>query len=427
MEIKALYELFLTCTGISTDTRKIEVGVLFFALKGPNFNGNQYASLALEKGAKYCIVDEIAFKENDFCIFVNDALQTLQDLANYHRKELDIPVIGIAGSNGKTTTKELTNAVLSTKFKTFATIGNLNNHIGVPLSLLSISKSYEIAILELGANHVNELALLCKIAEPSHGLITNNGLDHLEGYGSFEGVVQGNSEIFYWLLKNNGTPFVNSNDEILMRMAARFKNPLTYGSDTDFSYAKIIENHFFIKIKTDEGEIMQTQLVGEYNVDNINTALAVGKHFGVNHAHACKAIAAYKPANNRSQLIEKGTNKIILDCYNANPSSMKLAIESFAKMNVPNKVLILGDMYELGDYSLKEHENVVEYATELGFTKIFLAGIDFANTKIDTPFIKKFKDRAGLETFFQNYHLENHAILIKGSRGMAMEKLIDFM
>lgn len=427
MEIIKLYELFLASTGISTDTRKIEAGVLFFALKGPNFNGNQYASLALEKGAKYAIIDEIAFKENEYCILVDDVLQTLQDLANFHRKQLGIPIIGIAGSNGKTTTKELTHAVLSTKFKTFATKGNLNNHIGVPLSLLSIDTSYEIAILELGANHVNELALLCKIAEPSHGLITNNGLDHLEGYGSFEGVVQGNSEIFYWLFKHQGIPFVNSHDEILMRMAGRFSNPLTYGNLTDFSFATIVDHDFFIKVLTNEGITIQTQLVGEYNLDNINTALAVGKHFGVDHKKACQAIADYKPANNRSQLIEKGSNKIILDCYNANPSSMKLSIESFSKMDIRNKVLILGDMFELGDYSATEHENMVQFAVELGFTKIFLAGEDFLKTNTEALFIKKFKDRMGLETFLANYTLQNHAILIKGSRGMAMEKLVDYL
>jgi len=427
MKTPELYNIFRATNGIATDTRKIDADTLFFALKGPNFNGNAYASQALEKGAAFAVIDDAKFKTSEKYILVDDVLQSLQNLANYHRKHLAIPVLGIAGSNGKTTTKELINAVLRTKFKTFATKGNLNNHIGVPLSLLAIDPSFEMAVLELGANHVGELATLCQIAEPSHGLITNNGLDHLEGYGSFEGVVQGNSEIFDWLLKNAGTPFVNSHDEILLRMATRFHQPYTYGGESDTSWATILENNFFIKVLTNKGVQIQTQLVGEYNLDNINTALAVAQHFGVDHEAACRAVVDYKPANNRSQLIEKGSNKIILDCYNANPSSMRLSIESFAKMNLSNKALLLGDMYELGEFSQTEHQNVVDLIAKHDFKAVLLSGTAFSQTQTSASIFYKFESRQEMETYLKHNPLKNFALLIKGSRGMALEKLVEVL
>ena len=425
--MQTLYSHFLTSTGICTDTRKIEKGNLFFALKGPNFNGNQYAEMALKKGAAFAIVDEQIYAKDERYILVEDALTTLQKLANYHRKQLNIPVIGIAGSNGKTTTKELMYAVLSQKYKTFATKGNLNNHIGVPLTLLSIDKTIEMAILELGANHVGELELLCQIAEPNYGIITNNGLDHLEGYGSFEGVVQGNSELYYWLLKNNGTPFVNSTDEVLVRMASRFKSTITYGNENDFFNAKIFTNEFFIQLKTDEDIAIQTQLIGEYNLDNINAALCIGKFFEVDSKDAAKAIEEYLPANNRSQLLQKGTNSIVLDCYNANPSSMQKSVESFSKLKASNKILMLGDMFELGDYSASEHQKMVEFCENLGFETVYFCGEAFSNCKLKITTYQLFPNRTELETHLSIHKPENTSILIKGSRGMTMEKLVDYL
>jgi UDP-N-acetylmuramoyl-tripeptide--D-alanyl-D-alanine ligase len=426
--INNLYQNYLNSTGVSTDTRKVEEGNIFFALKGPNFNGNQYAIAALEKGAKYAVIDERAYHTQPNMILVDDVLSSLQQLATFHRKELGIPVIGIGGSNGKTTSKELIHSVLAQKFKVFATKGNLNNHIGVPLSILSIDKSYEIAVLELGANHVEELAFLCTIAQPDFGLITNNGLDHLEGYGSFEGVVQGNSELYYWLLKNNGIPFVNSKDEILMRMAARFNKTIKYGNHGDYFNAEIIGNEFFISCKTHQGITINTQLIGEYNIDNINAALCVGQYFGVDANKAANAIRDYVPSNNRSQLVKKNSNTIVLDCYNANPSSMKSSIESFSKLKTQQKILMLGDMFELGEHSIKEHKNLCEWLQTLDFNKIFYCGAEFENVKIGTyRNAQFFSNRMGLELYLKENPIKNSSILIKGSRGMAMEKLIEFI
>lgn len=424
MEISVLYTHFLESTGICTDTRKINKGNLFFALKGPNFNGNQYAVAANLSGAMYAVIDEDIHNQDAQCILVDDALKTLQDLANYHLKQLRIPLIGIAGSNGKTTTKELLHAVLSKKYKTFATQGNLNNHIGVPLSILSMEKTIEIAILELGANHVGELELLCHIAEPSYGLITNNGMDHLEGYGSFEGVVAGNSELYYWLFKNNGIPFVNSKDGILTHMASRFKKLITYGSENDFFNSDLTNSSPFVKLITDQGLTVQTQLIGDYNLDNINAALCIGRYFDVTATDCADAIEAYIPANNRSQLVSKGTNTIILDCYNANPSSMQKSIESFSNLEATKKILMLGDMFELGTYSKTEHQNIINLTQNLKFDALFFCGNDFFENQIDFPNARFFQTRGGLEQHLVNYSIQNSTILLKGSRGMQMEKLV---
>lgn len=420
MSIEKLYQIFLKSTGISTDTRTVKAGNLFFALKGPNFNGNLYAEKALESGASYVVIDEEKYNISDKYILVNNGLETLQLLANYHRKQLKIPFFAITGSNGKTTTKELLFSVLSKKYKTFATKGNLNNHIGVPLSILSISNIIEIAIIEMGANHVGELADLCRICEPTHGMITNIGLDHLEGYGSIEGVAQGNSELYYWLLKNNGIVFVNAKDEWLMRMANRFDKPILYNS----IYNKITSikntNGLFLEIKTND-IITKTNLTGDYNLDNINVATSVGFYFGVSLTESLEAISCYQPSNNRSQVIKKGSNEIILDCYNANPSSMMVSLESFSKIYTKNKIVFLGDMYELGEYAEKEHLSLIQFLEILRIEKAYFFGSEFYKHKLRFPAYHFFENR----TEISSLKLENHTILIKGSRGMTMEKLVE--
>lgn len=420
MSIEKLYQIFLKSTGISTDTRTVKAGNLFFALKGPNYNGNLFAEIALESGASYVVIDEEKYNISDKYILVNNGLETLQLLANYHRKQLKIPFFAITGSNGKTTTKELLFSVLSKKYKTFATKGNLNNHIGVPLSILSISNIIEIAIIEMGANHVGELADLCRICEPTHGMITNIGLDHLEGYGSIEGVAQGNSELYYWLLKNNGIVFVNAKDEWLMRMSNRFDKPILYNS----IYNKITSikntNGLFLEIKTND-IITKTNLTGDYNLDNINVATAVGFYFGVSLTESLEAISGYQPSNNRSQVIKKGSNEIILDCYNANPSSMMVSLESFSKINTKNKIVFLGDMYELGEYAEKEHLSLIQFLEILRIEKAYFFGAEFYKHKLRFPAYQFFENRTDISSL----KLENHTILIKGSRGMTMEKLVE--
>nr|HPH46574.1 UDP-N-acetylmuramoyl-tripeptide--D-alanyl-D-alanine ligase [Chryseolinea sp.] len=322
MEIEKLYQHYLSSGKISTDTRKIEPGSLFFALKGDNFNANEFAEEALNKGAMFSIVDEKRFAVNDKCILVDDVLTTLQKLARHHRDQFTIPFIGLTGSNGKTTSKELLHAVLSKKFKTLATKGNLNNHIGVPLTILSIDKTIEVAVIEMGANHLGEIALLCSIANPTHGFITNIGKAHIGTFGGFENIVRGKSELYQHLLTNNGVVFINSLNEILANMAKRFKNPIYYPAAGNYYHCEIISADPFVKIKTENGATIETQIIGGYNFENMATALCIGKYFGVDADEANRAIAEYSPGNMRSQVMQKGSNTIILDAYNANPSSM---------------------------------------------------------------------------------------------------------
>jgi UDP-N-acetylmuramoyl-tripeptide--D-alanyl-D-alanine ligase len=429
LNTEILYTYFQNSTGICTDTRKIFSGCLFFALKGPNFNGNSYALQALEQGALFAIIDEEISPNHPQLLKVDDVLGSLQDLANLHRKKLTIPVIGIAGSNGKTTTKELTYAVLSQKFKTFATVGNLNNHIGVPLSILAIKKGIEIVILELGANHEKELAFLCKIAEPSFGIITNNGLDHLEGYGGIEGVIRGNSEIFSHLKNHKGTIFVNSKDEVLRNLTKDYGKTVFFGNTNDYFTSEIKNDTFFLEIETYNKIDFQTQLIGAYNLDNINAALCMGKYFGVDDQDAANAIAQYIPANNRSQLVKTDKNQVILDCYNANPSSMQKSIESFSKIKSENKVLMLGDMFELGEHSEKEHLALIYLVESLGFTNVFFCGTAFLKVfsiTNNSQFLF-FETRLELENYLSENKIADTSILIKGSRGMTMEELVKFL
>ena len=395
---------------------------MFFALKGENFNGNIYAEKALEAGAKYSIIDEVDYQTSDKTILVDNVLETLQALATFHRSYLKIPIVALTGSNGKTTTKELINSVLSQNFKTTATIGNLNNHIGVPLTLLSMNQTTEIGIVEMGANHQKEIEFLCNIAKPDFGYITNFGKAHLEGFGSVEGVIKGKSEMYDFLIANNKMIFVNFNDSIQVEKTASAKR-FTFGnnnSDVNISYKTAQP---FV-ISEFEKEQIKSQLIGDYNFNNIAAAIAIGRYFKVNISNIKKAIESYTPTNNRSQIIEKGSNKIILDAYNANPTSMYAALLNFEKQG-GIKTALLGDMFELGTEAIIEHKNIADLALSLNIEHIILVGENFYNVDIKSDRLKKYKSFADLEAAFHISKLENSIILIKGSRGMALERLLN--
>lgn len=430
MNIIELYAIFKEHPSVSTDTRKIAEGSIFFALKGPNFNANTFAEEALKKGAAYCVVDEKEFATNSKCILVDDVLKCLQNLANHHRKQLNIPVIAIVGSNGKTTTKELVTAVLSTTFNVWATPGNFNNHIGLPLTLLQLNSNHQVAVIEMGANHVGENAELCDIAEPTLGIVTNNGMDHLEGFGDIEGVAKSNSELYYYLLKNDGTAFVNAHDEWLMRMSNRLNHKKTYAGNTilrnitaDYM-AEAQQLQPSIKFMFD-GINGQSVLSGDYNFDNIMAAAAIGKFLGVSSANVVKGITSYEPKNNRSQWIQKNSNLIFLDAYNANPSSMEAALRNFAAMEHPKKVVIMGDMFEMGDYAKAEHQRMVSLCDTLDLNNLILVGEEFYQTNSEQ--FNKFKTTNETAEFLKQKDYKNHAFFIKGSRGMKLETLVDFI
>jgi len=424
-----LYTLFLQNPLISTDTRKIQPQSIFFALKGANFNGNQFAKEALGKGALYAVIDEKDYQLDERYILVEDVLAALQALARKYRDSFKIPFIAVGGSNGKTTTKELIYKVLSKKYKTFATQGNLNNHIGVPLTLLSIPKDTEMAVIELGANHIGETAELCQIANPDYGIITNIGLDHLEGFGNLEGVAQANSELYYHLLKNNGKIFLNTNEEHLVRMANRFPKEqiLTYPNTDNYFSATLLPSEFYLKYQTEGSQTTDTQLIGKYNFANIATALCMGKYFEVPSQLANQAIAEYTPSNNRSQLLQKGSNTVILDAYNANPSSMKEAIDNLDAITNPHKVVMLGQMNEMGTYSQQEHENLGKLLASKNIQTVVLYGEEMKYALSYLPKAYYFTDKFSLHNWIQDTKLENSLILIKGSRGAKMETVLDFL
>ena len=430
--IEQLYKIFLQHNSIQTDTRKLQPGDLFFALKGPNFNGNSFAEKAIAAGAAYVVIDEKEFQIPGKTILVDDVLSALQKLANHHRKQFDslsrqggIPFIAITGSNGKTTTKELIHAVLSTTFKTFTTEGNLNNHIGVPLTLLKIKQDAEMAVIEMGANHLEEIAGYCEIAQPTYGLITNCGKAHLEGFGSEEGVRKGKGELFDYLRNNNGTAFIMSDYNYLQEMSHGISNKIKYGTH-DAEITGITGGpDTFLSVKMTKGVspvTIRTQLVGDYNLPNVLAAIAVGKHFGVTEEKIISAIENYIPSNSRSQLLIKDSNTFILDAYNANPSSMKLAIENFAKNVADHKVLMLGAMAELGNESLHEHEQIIELIKKYNWKNVVLVGGEFLN--LSHPFIS-FENSLQAKEWFNEKKFNNTHFLIKGSRSMNMEKLIE--
>lgn len=427
MRIEQLYDHFLQFSSVETDTRKLKPGDIFFALKGPSFNGNLFAKKALDEGAAFVVVDEDPGFSDNRIIRTANVLTTLQELAGYHRRQFNIPVIAITGSNGKTTTKELVHAVLSSAYRTYTTQGNLNNHIGIPLTLLAIQKDAEIAVVEMGANHLKEIEGYCVYTAPTHGLITNCGKAHLEGFGGIEGVRKGKGELFDYLRLNNGTAFLMWDYDYLREMSKGIPTIYTYGTDAANITGNTIKSEPFLEIGwIKAGNIMpvQTQLVGDYNLPNVLAAIAAGKYFKVPDEKIIASIQQYTPSNSRSQLIEKGSNKIILDAYNANPSSMKLAIENFSKIRADNKVLVLGAMMELGPESKKEHQDIVSLIKNYTWSNVILVGGDFEG--IAEPFVY-FKNATEATAWLKQHKPVNSSLLVKGSRSMKMETILDVL
>lgn len=427
MEINTIYSKFLECSSVSTDTRKIDNDSLFVALKGENFDANTFTKEALNKGAKYIIIDNKDFYIDERTILVKDSLKTLQELANFHRKELKTPIIGLTGSNGKTTTKELINVVLSKKYKTIATIGNLNNHIGVALTLLRLTNETEIGIIEMGANHQKEIEFLCSIAEPDFGYITNFGKAHLEGFGGIEGVIKGKSEMYTYLNENIKTVFVNLDDNI-QEERTKDINRFTFSQNNSKAdvFISSVEANPMVKVNYNDLSI-QSHLIGIYNANNINAAITIGKYFKVEEVAIKDAIENYIPENNRSQMIQKNGNEIIMDAYNANPSSMNAALINFFQLDKNPKIAILGDMFELGDESLEEHQKIVELVSNYSEVEVYFIGNHFYKTKKDSNHINFFEDFDSFLNFLKTKSLKSSLLLIKGSRGMALERTLDFI
>lgn len=422
--IEQLYNHYLSYPSIQTDTRKLKEGDIFFALKGPNFNGNLFAKKALEMGAAYVVADEPTDVYDDRILMVNDVLEALQALAGHHRRQFKIPFIAITGSNGKTTTKELVYAVLSSHFKTYTTQGNLNNHIGVPLTLLSVHKDAEIAVIEMGANHQKEIESYCVYTAPTHGIITNCGKAHLEGFGGIEGVRKGKGELFDYIRANNGTVFIYDDYEYLHSMSYGIQHKSIYGTTNGEIIGQVKSSEPFLEVSITKGvesSSIHTQLVGAYNLPNVLCAIAVGKYFGVPDEKIKQAIESYSPSNSRSQMVEKDGNHIILDAYNANPTSMRAAIENFAKLSAPQKVLMLGGMMELGEESKQEHQQIIALIDQYQWHQVVLVGGDFAQVQHQYIY---FQDSSQATQWFRDQHFTNTHLLIKGSRSMQMEKIL---
>lgn len=423
MNTAEIFEQFLKSKNVTTDTRNISKDCIFFALKGANFNGNTFAQEAINQGAMLAIVDEKEYENNSQNIFlVHNALETLQDLARMYRKHLQIPFIGLTGSNGKTTTKELISAVLKEKFKTHYTFGNLNNHIGVPLTILSIPEDTEIAVIEMGANHQKEIELLASISQPDFGYITNFGKAHLEGFGGIEGVIKGKSELYDFLKANKKTAFVNYNDPIQVEKTADI-NRITFSNqnNTDVQIELIENKTEYLAVKYKNLDI-HSHLTGNYNFSNISCAIAIGQYFGIDAESIKNGIENYFPSNNRSQIINKENYKIVMDAYNANPSSMEASLNNFVKFE-GSKTIIIGDMFELGDEAKTEHQRVLDLAERLNFDQIFILGHHFSETITTNPNVKKFEDRKAFEKYLIDNPIKTKNILIKGSHGMRLDLL----
>lgn len=453
-----LLDIYCRHPYISTDSRKVMPGSIYFALKGDNFNGNLFALAALENGAAYAVIDEPDQFTGERTLLVENVLDALQSLASRYRSTLKIPIIGITGTNGKTTTKELMAAALSSRFITIATPGNFNNHLGVPLTLLSIKPDTEIAVVEMGANHPGEIAALCQIARPTHGLITNIGKAHLEGFGGFEGVIRAKNELYQYLNENGGRVFVNSGDELLMKLSAQSYR-ITYGSarrestvrteafgvdkeeskpqtevfrtgteDEVFGTASTDEQGYLVvELKKPLVKRFRTKLAGAYNFDNVMAALCIAEHFKVNIEKAIAAVASYVPGMNRSQIFHSASNVLILDAYNANPSSMRIAIENFSQLTAVNKVMVLGDMFELGAESEAEHREIIRIIREYAFTKVYTAGPHFYLAAEGVDNIESYKTTEELRKALVTKAPVNSTILIKGSRGMKLETITDLL
>ena len=427
MELHELHKRYLECQGVCTDTRKITKDCLFFALKGDNFDGNTFAKQALEKGAKYVIIDNLTYQESHQTILVDNVLLTLQKLATFHREYLNIPIISLTGSNGKTTTKELINTILSKKYKTTATLGNLNNHIGVPLTLLSMTEETEIGVVEMGANHQKEIEFLCKIAKPDFGYITNFGKAHLEGFGGVEGVIKGKSELYDYLISHGKHIFVNTEDPIQVEKTKN-ANTITFGFSDKTNHLNIqfLDANPFVSLLFHNLTIT-SKLIGAYNFSNIAAAISMGDYFKVSDSDIKNAIESYTPSNNRSQIIHKGTTNIILDAYNANPSSMKVALEHFSKQKHQNKIAILGDMFELGSEAKEEHQAIVNLTNSLDIHKVYFLGENFYKTTSKNTKATFFKSFQAFEETINLNTLNNALVIIKGSRGMALERVLGLL
>jgi len=422
VNIEALYQIYIQNPHIETDTRKLKNGSIFWALKGPNFDGNQFVQKALELGACCCVIDNPDFQIDQKTFLVEDGLKALQKLALFHRQKLNIPFIAITGSNGKTTTKELIAAVLQTQFKIVATKGNLNNHIGVPLTLLSIPFETEIAVIEMGANHQLEIESYCEIALPTHGLITNIGKAHLEGFGGIEGVKKGKGELYQFLKTNNGIIFRNCDQTQLLEIAPQTLRQVTYGESLDADYSgRFSTKNGLLSVQIDNEQI-NTQLFGDYNFANVMAAVAVAAHFGVEFKNVKSAIESYQPDNSRSQVMQIGTNTIVMDAYNANPTSMRVAIDNLANSIAEDKRLYLGSMKEMGKESEQEHQSLVTYISKFNWQEVMLVGDEF---KPFSSGLLWFSNSEAAMLYLKENCPSNCTILIKGSRGSRMEKLLE--
>jgi UDP-N-acetylmuramoyl-tripeptide--D-alanyl-D-alanine ligase len=430
MKIEDLYSLYLKHPNVSIDSRAVCSDSIFFALKGANFNGNAYAYQALENGASYTVIDDKDYLHDDRYILVDDVLKTLQQLANYHRKNINIPIIGITGTNGKTTTKELINVVLSKKYNVCCTKGNFNNHIGVPLTLLQINNQHQIAIVEMGANHVNEIGELCQIAMPNYGVITNIGKAHLEGFGSFENIIKTKLELYDFVRSVQGTVFVNGNDGLLLENAKSIKH-IKYGFADDCDIiGKMSANSFFASGVVSDGNDnveVSSNMFGEYNFLNILAAASLGHYFDVDLNNIAEAIQEYSPSNNRSQIVKTENNELILDAYNANPTSMGFAVEHFTSIECDNKALILGEMYELGENSLSEHKLILDKLVHNRTNKLILLVGNWGTSNVCADNVFLFANVETLNEWLKTNILKNYTILIKGSRSVKLEKCVEYL
>lgn len=425
MEISELYQLFLQHPSVQTDTRLLQPGDLFFALKGDRYNANAFAEQALDAGAAYAIVDEAPEQPNQRILVFSNVLHTLQQLAKFHRQQFNVPFLAITGSNGKTTTKELVHEVLSQQYITYTTKGNFNNHIGIPLTLLSVRKDAEMAVIEMGANHQKEIEGYCQYTLPTHGMITNCGKAHLEGFGGVEGVRMGKGELFDFLRTHSGTAFIMNDYDYLRSMSQGISEIVTYGTQKAQITGEAADSGEFLRINITDGTTeladIHTHLVGQYNLPNVLAALAIGKYFNVPEAKIKMALEGYLPSNSRSQMLAKGSNKIILDAYNANPTSMKAAIENLTAMPGEHKMLILGAMAELGEDSLNEHQQIIHTIALYTWNKVILVGGDFQ--RLEHPYLA-FQNSEDAANWLLNQPIANNTILVKGSRSMQMEKVL---